>query len=419
MGTVGQSLVKLLRDNAEHIAHQAGRAIVLTRVANRSVPTIDLGDAQFDHDLLALVAADDVDVVVELIGGEDTALAVAKASIAAGKSFVTGNKALIAQYGEQLFSSAAQAKVKLGFEAAVAGGIPILNVLQESLSANKINCVAGIINGTANYILTSMTQSGESFENALSKAQSLGYAEADPTFDVGGIDAAHKLTILARLGLGIPFRFEDIYIEGIADIITEDLVYAKELGYRVKHLGIARRSDRGVELRVHPTLIPEAQLLAQVNGVMNAVLVNGDGSGATLHFGAGAGGLPTASAVVGDLIQLAKNGLHLPPQARTDERILPISEIQSAYYLKIPVLDQPGVLARLSNLLSEHFISIEAVIQREGAIRTTDERDWVPIVILTHRIAEADMDKALADLQSLPEVIDQIVRIRVEAHLHE
>jgi homoserine dehydrogenase len=357
----------------------------------------------------------EIDLVVEVIGGEERAAELFRDSVEAGKHFVTANKALIAVHGGELLRLAAGAGLSVGFEAAVAGGIPIVKTLSEGLAANAINWIAGIINGTSNYILTGMAVEGRSFEDALAEAQALGYAEADPTFDVEGIDAAHKLTILSALAFGTDLDFDAVFTEGIAGVTPEDIEYANELGYQIKHLGITRRSDAGVELRVHPTLVPRTRMLAKVDGVMNAVVINSDAVGSSLYYGPGAGAGPTASAVLADVIDIARCGGTVPAPARSDQpRRLTMDAVETAYYLKIPAVDEPGVLANVAQILSAESISIEAVIQREQAIRTDDGKPWVPVIIMTHRVQEAAMNRALANIQSLPEVIGDITRFRVE-----
>ena len=356
-----------------------------------------------------------VDVVVELIGGEDTAVEVVRRALTAGKSVVTGNKAIIASHGDELVAAAQAAGVNLCFEAAVAGGIPIISAITRSLTGNQIRRIAGIINGTSNFILTAMSERGIGFETALTEAQELGYAEADPTFDVEGIDAAHKLSILAALAFGLDFRADAVYAEGISAVSVEDLEYATQLGYRIKHLGIARAGDDGVELRVHPTLVPVGEPLAGVDGVMNAVLVNGDASGNTMYTGAGAGALPTASAVVGDLIDIATGRATTFAGHRGGSvPIVAMSDVTCAYYLKIPSLDKPGVFAGVATILSEQGISIEAAIQKEQAIHTEAADAWVPIVILTQPVTEHAVDAAIAAVEALPDVVGEITRIRVE-----
>jgi homoserine dehydrogenase len=322
---------------------------------------------------------------------------------------------VIALHGNELFALARRHGVPLCFEAAVAGGIPIIAALTRGLAANNVHWLAGIINGTSNFILSAMTDRGVPFAEALAQAQRLGYAEADPTFDVEGIDAAHKLTILAALAFGMDFRFHDVYTEGISRVCPEDIEYARQLGYRVKHLGIARKTPAGVEVRVHPTLIPQQQLLANVHGAMNAVVVHGDAAGDTLYYGAGAGALPTASAVVADLIDIARGTARLPELGSPGRlRVTPMIDSESAYYLRVPSLDRPGVFARVATILSEHEISIESAVQRAEAIHSESQRAWVPIIIVTQRVPERVMNHALAAVQALAEVVGEITRIRVE-----
>jgi len=419
-------VVRLLTGNASEIERRAGRRIELVRVASRSAPRLDLKGVPFSTRVSDVTSDATVHAVVELIGGRDAAAAVWRDAIDAGKSVVSANKALIAEQGESLFARAGAAGLRVGFEAAVAGGIPIVKTLREGLAANRIHWVAGIINGTSNFILSAMAQRGNgrpganarpeaAFDEALAQAQVLGYAEADPTFDVEGIDAGHKLVILAALAFGTGLSLEGIYTEGIGRIALEDIDYAAALGYRIKHLGIARRSEAGVEIRVHPTLIPEHRMMAKVDGVMNAVVINSDAVGSTLYYGPGAGSLPTASAVVADLVDIARGDWVAPVTRDPGVVRLPMEAVTSAYYLRIPAEDQPGVLAQVAQILSRHAISIEAVIQREQAIRSMGERRWVPVVILTHRVLERSMNAALAEIQKLPEVVDRITRIRVDA----
>lgn len=416
LGTVAQGVLQILSSNAQSIERRAGRPIVVTQVASRRLrPEADLGDAAFSTDVHTIPGHPEVDVVVELIGGEDTALELLKAALAAGKPVVTANKAVVALHGDELFDLAQEHGAPLCFEGAVAGGIPVITAITRGLAANDVQWLAGIINGTSNYILSAMTDEGESFEDALAEAKRLGYAEADPTFDIEGIDAAHKLTILTALAFGMDCRFSEVYTEGISRITLEDVEYARELGYRIKHLGVARRTQAGVEVRVHPTLIPEHRLLANVSGVMNAIVVHGDASGDTLYYGAGAGGLPTASAVVADLIEVARGKALLP--ARGDGNgleVVPIIDSESAYYLRIPSLDRPGVFARVATILSEYNISIESAMQKAEAIHAETQQAWVPIVIITQRVSERVMNEALAAVQALSEVVGEITRIRVE-----
>jgi homoserine dehydrogenase len=420
---VAQGVLEVLSRNAGVIARRAGRPIVVTHVASRRPrPEVDLRGAEFSTDLRALAAYPEIDVLVELIGGDDLAVALLRAGLDAGKPVVTANKAAIARHGDDLLTVARRRGLPLLFEAAVAGGIPIIGSLCRGLAANELQWLAGIINGTSNFILSAMSDRGEDFASALAEAQRLGYAEADPTFDVEGIDAAHKLTILAALAFETGFRFDAVYTEGISRITPEDIEYARRLGYRIKHLGLARRTPAGVEMRVHPTLVPETQLLANVNGVMNAVLVNGNAAGSTLYYGAGAGSLPTASAVVADLIEVARwsacrpdtavaAGMAEPPPALP---AIPIERCTSAFYLRIPSLDRPGVFARVATLLSERDISIESALQRAQAIHAESQQAWVPIVIVTQPVPERVMNDAVAAVQALPDVVGEVVRIRVE-----
>jgi homoserine dehydrogenase len=421
LGTVAQGVLEVLATNRESITRRAGREIRVTRVASRRAkPDVDLGRAEFSTDVHALARDPDIDVLLELIGGEDTALELVTSALARGTPVVSGNKAIVALHGNELLPLAAQHGAHLGFEAAVAGSIPIVSSLNRSLAANQHEWLAGIINGTSNFILSAMTQSGRAFADALAEAQTLGYAEADPTFDVEGIDAAHKLTILTALAFDVGFDFHSVYTEGISKLTAEDIGYARQLGYRIKHLGIARRREHGIEARVHPVLVPEQHLLASIGGAMNAVLVHSNAAGDTLYSGAGAGALPTASAVVADLIDLARGTARLPsPVGDVDLPILPIAETDSAYYLRIPSVDRPGAFARVATILSEREISIEAAIQREEArVRTrgaeSGDGAWVPIVILTHSVREAVMNEALEAVQALPDVVGEIMRIRVE-----
>ncbi len=421
LGTVAQGVLELLGGNGEGIRTRAGRGIEVVRVASRSAkPGVDLLGAEFSTDLTSVTGDSSLDVVVELIGGETTALDLVRSTLESGRAVVTANKAILASNGDELFALARQRGGVLAFEAAVAGGIPIIEAVTRSLAGNDIRWLAGIINGTSNYILTAMAERGETFEAALADAQALGYAEADPTFDVEGIDAAHKLTVLSALAFRIGCRFEDVYTEGISEVTVEDIEYARQLGYRIKHLGIARRTDEGVQMRVHPTLIPETQLLASVNGVMNAVLVNGNAAGDTLYYGAGAGALPTASSIVADLIDIARGHRPDVPEmlAANEVRLQGIEEVVTGFYLRIPSLDKPGVFARLATILSEHDISIEAAIQKEQAIHMETSEAWVPIVILTQPVRESVMIRALDAVQKLPEVVGGIRRMRVE-HLSD
>jgi len=422
LGTVGGGTFNVLQRNAEEIARRAGRAIEVTHIATRHPnPSCHLGDnVQVSDDALALVNNPDIDIIVELIGGYGLALEIVMQAIANGKHVVTANKALIAVHGNEIFAAARDKGVMVAYEASVAGGIPIIKALREGLAANRIQWVAGIINGTGNFILTEMRDKGRPFADVLAEAQALGYAEADPTFDVEGIDAAHKLTILASIAFGIPLQFDKAYTEGITQLTTADVHYAEAFGYRIKHLGIARRTESGVELRVHPTLIPADRLLANVHGVMNAVMVNGDAVGSTLYYGAGAGAEPTASAVVADIIDVARAVACAPEsrvphlafraEALSDLSILPVGEVETAYYLRLHAQDRPGVLARVASILSERGINIESIMQKD-----VEEQDGlVPIIILTHRVREQSMDDAIAAMEALDEVAGPLMRIRVE-----
>jgi homoserine dehydrogenase len=424
LGTVGGGTVNVLQRNAAEITRRAGRGIRVTHAAARRLdaPRICATDGiELTSDPFAVVRHPGVQIVAELIGGVDLARELVLEAIAHGKHVVTANKALIALHGNEIFAAARAQGVVVAFEAAVAGGIPIIKALREGLAANQIEWVAGIINGTGNFILTEMRDKGREFADVLAEAQALGYAEADPTFDVEGIDAAHKLTILASIAFGIPLQFERAYTEGITRITREDVAYAEELGYRIKHLGIARRNGRGIELRVHPTLVPERRLLANVDGVMNAVLVMADAVGPTLYYGAGAGAEPTASSVIADLVEVTRvltsdpenrvPHLAFQPDAMADLPILPIDAIQSAYYLRLLAKDKPGTLADVARILAERGISIEAILQKEPAEDATD----VPVIILTQRVREGEMTSAIAAIEALDSINAPVTRIRVEA----
>ena len=412
LGTVGGTVARLLLDNAALLERRAGRRLDLARVASRTPkPDIDLGPTTFETDLGSL-DADDIDVVVELIGGETAAKDVVTAAIVAGRHVVTANKALLAAHGEGIFESASRRGLSVGFEASVAGGIPIVNALRTGLAANRIDAIAGIVNGTSNYILTAMEEEGQDFAAALAEAQRLGYAEADPTFDVEGIDAAQKLAILAALAFDAVIDFDGVHVEGISGIDIEDIRYARELGFSIKHLGIARLHDDGVEARVHPALVPDSVLISKVSGVMNAVMTHGDAVGPTLYVGPGAGGMPTASAVVADLVELARGTLPVPRPAKRRLQSLGIDGVDCAHYLKIPAIDQPGVFAEVADVLSRHDISIEAVIQRPQAIRSGAE-PWVPIIIVTNEAPEAVARGCVSELGRLSGVTGEITRIRV------
>ena len=421
LGTVGGGALKLLKENAAEIKRRTGREIEITYVGTRrSRPDLDLADSiQQSADLLEIVRQPDVDVVVEVMGGIHPAYEIIMEAMKHGKHIVTANKALLAEHGTALFKAADENKVQIAYEAAVAGGIPIIKVLREGLAANKIDWLAGIINGTGNFILTEMREKGRTFEDVLKEAQELGYAEADPTFDVEGIDAAHKLTLLASIAFGIPLQFDKVFTEGISKITAQDVKYAVELGFRIKHLGIARRAAKGIELRVHPTLIPAEELLANVNGVKNAVLVQANPVGPTLYYGAGAGEGPTASAVVADIVDIVRDiaytedGAGTIPQlafeALSDLTILSREEMTTGYYIRINAEDQMGVLADVTTILSRAGISIDAIMQQPRL------KDLIPIVIMTDPVVEAKMDAALQQIQALPFIHGEIIRIRLES----
>lgn len=420
LGTVGGGTLALLEQNAALITARAGCPIRVTHVATRT-PKPDLCGqvARTGSDPLAITSDPEVDVVVETMGGYDVAFEVIQRALSNGKHVVTANKALIAERGNELFALASANEVTLAFESAVAGGIPIIKALREGLAANDIEWLAGIINGTGNFILSEMSAKQSEFSEVLQQAQELGYAEADPTFDVEGIDAAHKLTIMSAIAFGIPLQFEKTYTEGISGISPADISFAEELGYRIKHLGIARKTVRGVEMRVHPTLVSNTRLLANVNGVGNAVMVQGNFVGSTLYSGPGAGAEATASAVVADLIDLARDrlaGVKAPvrpalgsTQTGSSLEVLPIEQIEVGYYLKIPVLDKLGVMAKLSAVLQQRGISIEAIIQKES-----ENSETVPVVILTQVVREQELNAALDALAELDEVTGPVTRIRIE-----
>jgi homoserine dehydrogenase len=424
LGTVGGGTVSVLHRNAEEIARRAGRGIVITYAAAKAYDAAVINGIdqipKITEDAYAVVDDPDVEIIVELIGGYDPALELIMRAIHNDKHVVTANKALIAKHGNEIFKAAQDKGVMVAFEAAVAGGIPIIKALREGLAANEIEWVAGIINGTGNYILTEMREQGRGFAEALAEAQALGYAEADPTFDVDGIDAAHKLTILGSIAFGIPLQLERTYTEGIANIEPQDVAYADELGYRIKHLGITRKTEQGIEQRVHPTLIPERRLIANVDGVMNAVLVMGDAVGPTLYYGAGAGSKPTASAVIADLVDVTRAlttdpenrvpHLAFQPHSLSNARVLDIDEVATAYYLRIQALDQPGVLADITRILGDSQISIEAIIQKEPV----DGVEHVPVIILTQRIREKNMNEAIGKIEALDSVYAAVTRIRLE-----
>jgi homoserine dehydrogenase len=416
LGVVGSGTFNLLKKNATEIRRKTGVDFDVVQVGcRRDHPDCDLTDVDVTRDIFDVVNNPDVDIVAELIGGTETALELITQALNNGKHVVTANKALIAEHGDEIFQLAAAQGRSVHFEAAIAGGIPIVKAIREGLAANRLGFIAGIINGTSNYILTEMEASGNrGFGQVLEEAQALGYAEADPTFDIEGIDAAHKLTILSSIAFGVPLRFKAMYTEGISRITTEDIRYADELGFKIKHLGITKRRDEGVELRVHPTLVDRRSMLAQVDGVMNAVLVGGDAAGLTMYYGAGAGANPTASSVVGDIIDIAREGTVTPDlgfvrEAIETPEVLDIEATRCCFYLKLHVQDKAGVLARISTILSQHNISIESLIQKDV------HEGHAPIVIITDETLEKELNRALDELQSLSEVEDEITRIRVES----
>ncbi len=423
LGTVGGGTLNVLQRNAEEIARRAGREIVVSRASARDLSRARICSTEgiaLTTDPFEIVNDPDIDVVVELIGGYDLAKRLVLLAIANGKHVVTANKALIALHGNEIFAEASKNGVMVLFEAAVAGGIPIIKAIREGLSGNRIKWLAGIINGTSNFILSEMRDKGRDFADVLTEAQALGYAEADPTFDVEGIDAGHKLTILASIAFGIPLQFDKMFTEGITQITRADVEYAEALGYRIKLLGIARNTDAGIELRVHPTLIPKRRLIANVDGVMNAVLVCGDAVGPTLYYGAGAGAEPTASAVVADLVDVVRamtsdpeNRVpHLAFQANaiSDIPVLSADSFKTAYYLRLTAEDRPGVLADVTRILAAHNISIEALIQKEPRSGESS----VPVIMLTQLTLEKEMNAAIAEIEALPTVSGKINRIRLE-----
>jgi len=423
IGTVGGGTFTVLDRNREEISRRAGCAITMKMVADKEVEKarrIVGGRATVTADANEVVSDPDIDIVVELIGGTTIAKELILRAIANGKHIVTANKALLARHGNEIFAAAQKKDVMVAFEAAVGGGIPIIKSLREGLSANRIEWIAGIVNGTCNFILSEMRERGASFEDALKEAQRRGYAEADPSFDIEGVDAAHKTTIMAAIGFGIPMRFDSAYVEGISRLTREDIRYAEELGYRIKLLGITRRRSKGIELRVHPTLVPARRLIASVEGVMNAILVKGDAVGQTMYYGAGAGAEPTASAVVADLVDVARM-LTADPEHRVphfafqpgqlaDTPILPMGEVETRCYLRMKVQDKPGVLADITRILADLRISIEAMVQKEPRVGEVE----VDIIMLTHVTAEKNVDAAISRIEKLPVVVGKMIRIRLE-----
>ena len=423
LGTVGGGVVNILRRNAKEISRRAGREIIVTHASVRNLGQdriCETDGLELTTDPFEITNNPDIDIVLELIGGDTFAKELVLQAIENGKHVVTANKALIALHGNEIFAKASEKGVMVLFESAVAGGIPIVKAIREGLSGNQIEWLAGIINGTGNFILTEMRDKGRDFSDVLAEAQALGYAEADPTFDVEGIDAGHKLAILASLAFGIPLQFEKVFTEGITKITRADVEYAEELGYRIKHLGIARKTEQGIELRVHPTLIPKRRLIANVDGVMNAVLVQGDAVGPTLYYGAGAGAEPTGSAVVSDIVDVVRvmtsDPEHRVPHlafqedAISDIPVLTSEQIKTAYYLRLTAEDKPGVLAEVTSILANHHISIEALIQKEPL----EGESVVPVIMLTQTTLEKEMNAAIAEIEALPTITGSVSRIRLE-----
>ena len=423
LGTVGSGTIEVLRRNREEISRRAGRDIVIKAASARDLTRqrpVSLEGIEIVPTAGLIVERPDIDIVVELIGGDTVARELVMKAIAAGKHVVTANKALLAKHGTEIFAAAQKKGVMVAFEASVAGGVPIIKAIREGLSANRIEWIAGIINGTCNYILSEMRDKGLPFDMVLAEAQRLGYAEADPAFDVEGIDAAHKLTILAAIAFGIPMQFDKAYTEGISKLTAVDIKYAEGLGYRIKLLGITRRNDQGIELRVHPTLVPSRRLIANVEGVMNAVLVKGDAVGPTMYYGRGAGAEATASAVVADLVDVTRMATSDPeqrvphlafqPDRLSNAPILPMEAIETAYYLRLRALDRPGVLADVTRICADLDISIDAIFQKEAG----EGEDQVDVVILTHVTREKNINEAIRRIEALPTIPVPVVRIRLE-----
>jgi len=423
VGTVGGGTYTVLKRNQEEIARRAGRGIVVKMIADTN-----LERARSLADTGVIVTSDghevtrnpEIDIVVELIGGQTIAKELILEAIANGKHVVTANKALLANHGTEIFAAARAKGVIVAFEAAVAGGIPIIKALREGLTANRITWIAGIINGTSNFILSEMRDKGLPFETVLAQAQKLGYAEADPTYDIEGIDAAHKITLMSAIAFGIPVQFSKVYIEGITKLTGDDIRYAEELGYRIKLLGITKRVEKGIELRVHPTLIPVRRLIANVEGVMNAIVVKGDAVGATLYYGAGAGAEPTASSVIADLVDVTRlhtadpmhrvPPLSFQPDLLSDTTVIPMDEVETSYYLRIQVVDKPGVMAEITRIVAEQNISISALLQKEAS----DESDQVSVIMLTHMTIEKNINAAISRIEALPVVAGKVFRLRIE-----
>ena len=426
IGTVGGGTWDVLNRNADEIRRRAGRAIRISVVADKATARakrIVKGKARVVSDAFAVTRDPSVEIVVELIGGYTLAKKLVLDAIRNGKHVVTANKALLATHGNEIFAAAQKNGVMVAFEAAVAGGVPIIKALREGLTANRIEWIAGIINGTSNFILSEMRDKGLAFDDALKDAQAKGYAEADPTFDIEGIDAAHKLTILSAIAFGVPMQFRKAYTEGISKLTKADIGYAEELGYRIKLLGITKQTGKGIELRVHPTLVPARRLIANVEGVMNGILIKGDAVGATMYYGAGAGSQPTASAVVADLVDVTRlitadpehrvPHLAFQPDQLSKTPILDIEQVETSYYLRMRVADKPGVLARITRVLADSSISIDAMVQKEPG----EGQDRVDIVMLTHRALEKNVNRAIRKIEALSTVVGKVTRIRLEALL--
>ena len=424
LGTVGGGTYRVLTRNAEEIARRAGRGIIVSHASVRNpdrVTELGLDGVRLSDDPRAVVDDPEISVVVELIGGYDDARELVLRAIGNGKHVVTANKALIALHGNEIFAAAQENGVMVAFEGAVAGGIPIIKAIREGLAGNKIEWIAGIVNGTCNFILTEMRDHGRTFADVLAEAQALGYAEADPSFDVDGVDAAHKLTILASIAFGVPLQFDRVYMEGLSAVTRDDVGYAEELGYVIKHLAIARKTDGRIELRVHPTLIPRRRLIANVNGVMNAILVSADALGPTLYYGPGAGGEPTASAVVADIVDVVRTltsdpdnrvpHLAFKPDHIAEFPTSPIEDVETSYYIRLQAVDRPGVMATVSGIMGDLDISIEAIIQKEpGEGETT-----VPLILLTRRVREQAVQEAIRQFGDLDVILGDVVRLRVES----
>ena len=423
IGTVGGGTFRVLSRNREEITRRAGREIRIAMVADKATDRareLVGNNAEVVDDAMKVITNPNIDIVVELIGGYSPAKDFVLKAIANGKHVVTANKALLAVHGNEIFAAAQKAGVMVAFEAAVAGGVPIIKALREGLTANRIEWIAGIINGTSNFILSEMRSKGKSFDEVLKEAQKLGYAEADPTFDIEGIDAAHKLTIMSAIAFGVPMQFDKAYTEGISKLTKQDIEYAEQLGYRIKLLGLTRRTANGIELRVHPTLIPTKRLIANVEGVMNAILVKGDAVGSTMYYGAGAGAEPTASAVVADLVDVTRMHTSDPehrvphlafqPDQLTDTPILSMDEVETSYYLRMRVFDRPGVLADVTRILADNHISIDAMIQKEPS----EGEEQVDIIMLTHLCREKNINAAMKKIEALDSVDGKITRIRLE-----